>query len=540
MKRKAVREKRKFPRLAIIFFIFFIVCVLGYAFLTLVQESYNRNVLGISTSFCGNKFDLNCDSALNVKDFGAVLALAKTATTQTPSAVCGNGVCEGGETSKSCSHDCGTTITVTSTSTPRVKTTTTSAPTQAPGQTATPTPVGTAQPSGNAPYPGAPPCSASAHTFSKIHGLWDPALRCHYDHEHGHNPFTTEVSALFPGFNLLALTGGVGVGHTNLSSPMENTHKHGGFKWQVTLRHPQGCAGFEGSTNGVNGSVIQYHSFGNYAIEADTRTHTAMALLRLCNSNNPNDFGYIYTTQFQDYGQRVVPYQGEVYPYPDSPLPRYNGGLGPYLTIDCVGVVPGNERRCRPSREYVVSRRLPANSNWSSKPTGRSGVVGSKLFQLFFRVRDTYQLIDWFDRTHPFTFQWICSSDGGLTYNPAGCRYNNTTTQVHEVAGEIPAAWDNLLGFDSDLRPGRITATGYTTRHGTLNRNCSGVSTDCHPIKMVNAFVGKYGSLLFYTDGKGQNLTPLYPERDIYFCNGTVCRDTDSGAVPSGWVGQNN
>lgn len=345
---------------------------------------------------------------------------------------------------------------------------------------------------------------------------------------------------LFPGFNLLALTGGVGVGHTNLSSPMENTHKHGGFKWQVTPQHPQGCAGLEGRLNGVNGSVVQYHAFGNYSIEAETRTHTAMALLRMCHEGNPNDYGYLYTTQFQDYGQRVVPYQGDVYPYPDAPQPGYDGRLGPYLTIDCIGVVPGNEGRCRLSRDYVISRRLNANTNWSSKPTGRSGVVGSTLFQLFFRARDTYQLIDWFDRTHPFTFVWICSADGGLTYDPNGCRYNNTTTQVHEIAGEIPSSWDNLSGFDTDSRVGRVTATGYTTRYGVLNRSCTAAGTDCHPVKMVNAMVGTYGSLIYFTDGKGSNLGPLYPERDIYFCNGRVCGDNDAGAVASGWVGPNN
>ena len=32
---------------------------------------------------------------------------------------------------------------------------------------------------------------------------------CHYDHEHGQNPFTPEVAATFPGFDLRALLGGV-------------------------------------------------------------------------------------------------------------------------------------------------------------------------------------------------------------------------------------------------------------------------------------------------------------------------------------------
>ncbi|HEY9526836.1 MAG TPA: hypothetical protein VIR02_07140, partial [Anaerolineales bacterium] len=92
-------------------------------------------------------------------------------------------------------------------------------------------------PGGIAPYPGAPLCpdSGEAHDHSLFHTLWDDVRGCHYDHEHGQNPFTPEVGAAFPDFDLKPLLGGVGIGHTNPSSPMENTHKHEGFKWQVLL-----------------------------------------------------------------------------------------------------------------------------------------------------------------------------------------------------------------------------------------------------------------------------------------------------------------
>src|SRR5687768_16833524 len=117
-----------------------------------------------------------------------------------------------------------------------------------------------------APYPDAPLCpdSGEAHDNNLFHTLWDGARGCHYDHEHGQYPFTPEVAAAFPGFDLPALLGPgrAGVGHTNPSSPMENTHKHGGFKWNVQLEHAEGCDPFEGSTLGVDGSVIQYHGFG--------------------------------------------------------------------------------------------------------------------------------------------------------------------------------------------------------------------------------------------------------------------------------------
>jgi hypothetical protein len=111
---------------------------------------------------------------------------------------------------------------------------------------------------------------------------------------------------------------------------------------------------------------------------------------------------------------------------------------------------------------------------------------------------------------------------------------------VHEISGVIPAAWDNLEGFDTDLRAGRVTAEGFTTRFGALNIACTEPGPDCHPIKMESAFVGTYGSVLVFTPGKGTNIVPFMPERDIYFCGGLVCAETSPGAVPSGWIGPNN
>jgi hypothetical protein len=389
---------------------------------------------------------------------------------------------------------------------------------------------------GLTPYPDAPVCEepGGQHDNSQFHTLWDSVRGCHYDHEHGENPFTPDVAAAFLGFDLRALLGGVGVGHTNPSSPMENTHKHGGFKWQVVLDHPHGCAGFEGSEIGVNASVIEYHAFGDYSIEFESRVHSALALLRQCRAENPTDYGYLFTVQHVDYGQRVVPYQGQVMAYPDSPSPAYDSGLGPYFTMDCVGT--GGP--CRDSLQTVLDRHLNANSIWTSDPKHLTG-SGSSLFELLFRVRDTYQLLDWSVQAYPFKFAWLCSSDGGATYSPAGCYYNNSTTRVHEINGTIPAEWDNLDGFDTDARVGRITADGFVTRFGELNAACTAVGPDCHPIKLVQAFVGYYGSQLI--ESKTTQFDPAsQPERDIFFCGNRVCAEGDAGAVPSGWIGPQN
>ena len=396
-------------------------------------------------------------------------------------------------------------------------------------------------PGGTAPYQDAPLCadSAEAHDYSLFHSLWDSTRGCHYDHEHGQDPFTPAVSAAFPDLDLHSLIGGVGVGHTNPSSPMENTHKHGGFKWDVTLSHSVGCVGGEGYPTGVDAMVIQYHAFGDYSIEFESRTHSAVGILRQCQVDNPTDFGYMFVNQLQDYGQRVAPYQGGVLPYPDAPEPAYEASRAPYFTVSCFG----NTELCSkfPTRESFLGRENSASSTWISDP-GKLQGSGSHLFALLFRVRDTYQILDDSDMTYPFTFAWLCSADAGASYTPErGCSNNNTTTRVHEVMGEIPPEWDNMDGFDTDPREGRITADGFVTRFGDLNPSCTAPGADCHPIKLVQAFTGRYLSQFSLISGeKATFSTGNLPERDIYFCNDVVCAENGPGAESSGWIGPSN
>jgi hypothetical protein len=129
-----------------------------------------------------------------------------------------------------------------------------------------------------------------------------------------------------------------------------------------------------------------------------------------------------------------------------------------------------------------------------------------------------------------------------VSYDPdlPNCRYNNTTTQINEVVGEIPEEWDNLTNFDRDARPGRITADGFVTRFGNLNLACVAPGPDCHPLKLVAAFTGRYGTQFLLSPENATNHPLNLPERDIYFCGGQVCSEGDPGATPSGWLGQTN
>lgn len=394
-----------------------------------------------------------------------------------------------------------------------------------------------------APYPNAPTCPdvGASHDNSKFHTLWDAVRGCHYLNEHGQNPFTPDVTAAFPDFDLRALLGGVEIGHTDPSSPAENTTKHGGFKWAVDLSAPAGCTlGFESGQVAVDAYAIQIHFFGRSNLELETPNHSTAALLRQCKSDNPNDKGYVYLVQLQEFGQRVVPYQGPtVLPYPNTFVPAYDASKGPYIAVDCINTGMLNCGKHSLAQLFASNGTLGTADIWTSKPSGpglNERPETSKLFRLLMTSSANYQLLDSTDGVYPFTWGFIC---GNASYNPVGCRYNNAKTEVNEIAGNIPAAWDNLSGFDSDSRIGRITATGFVTKYGDLNTSCTQAdpSLNCYPIKMVNAFVGFYSSEV--NSIKASRTYPVL-DRNIYFCNGIVCNGSDAGAVPSGWIGPDN
>jgi hypothetical protein len=215
--------------------------------------------------------------------------------------------------------------------------------------------------------------------------------------------------------------------------------------------------------------------------------------------------------------------------------------LGPYLSIDCVGRKAGGLRgACRTRLAQIRNMNLNTNSTWTSKG-GRTAPSGSKILNLLFRVRDTYQVVQWNADgsipSYPFTFQYVC---GGARYSPVGCRHNNSTSTIHEVAGTIPPSWDGS-SFDEDPRPRRVTAEGYVTSFGQWRPACTepSVEANCFPIKMVGMYVGSYGSELSRSKVGGP-APGNTPERDIYFCYGVRCRETDPGALPSGWIGRRN
>lgn len=400
-----------------------------------------------------------------------------------------------------------------------------------------------------APYISAPLCPdhGELHNHSQFHTVWDDKRGCHYDHEHGTSPFTDTVAAAFPDFDLKALLGGVEIGHTNPSSPVENVVKHEGFKWDVSLKHGSGeCVGREKVPVCVISMVVQYHTFGNYQIEFLSRVHSAVALMKACVVANSTDCGYGFFNMHQDYGQRVSPYQAGgafacILDYPDSPVPPFEPAREPYFSVDPIaGPAECGADRYQ-SRAQVVAGDFDSNSTWISEAVN---VVAQKLFFVAFRLRDAFQMLLWGDGHYPFVFTWLCSNDDGLTYAAKpGCRFNNSTTRVHEIGGEIPKAWDGLAGWDTDPSTGHVTVNGFVTQMGqpVAEGLCVAPGVQCFPLKLSHWPTGKYGSATFPSPERISAFDPInLPERDICFKGGVLAVCDTPGAKSSGWIGANN
>lgn len=436
------------------------------------------------------------------------------------------------------------------TATPEPPTITAVSPTETPVSTITPEPLTatatearatatptialqpTATPSATfTPWPGAPLCpnALADHNTNDWHALWDAAHGCHYDHEHGQNPCTSAVLVVFGDLGIDPCK----VSHTNPSSPAENTNKHGGHKWTVALGIP--CAQFEGPANCVTDAAAQMHWFGDSAIEMQARRHSFELFVRACSTA----CGTIYVVQLVDLGQRVSCYQGMIVPYPDNPQPPYDSPRGPYFTTDSIG--PGG---CRTDRAQILARKLNVAGVWSSKFTGQHPFFGGTLANFLARARDMSRVLNRATTTYPPRFDWLCSSDGGATFNPAGCGYTNSTGYVQEVAGVIPVEWANMTGLDTVTGDGAfVTGRVYVTQFGQLLANCIIPGTECYPVVLDHFPTGKYSGAL--PGAKVSNQTcQSNPSRDVWFANGVYvpgpCQELVPGAVPSGWIGPAN
>lgn len=369
------------------------------------------------------------------------------------------------------------------------------------------------------PYPTAPECTN--HNPTKYHGLWNETDGCHFDHSHNHNPKGAGVVAVFGNYTdytdievgfAWETWAGASPGYPPKPADPTLTEghlKHPGYKFDFYDFPPAqyGCPVAQTGTKSVpNAWLIERHSLGNKA-DFMARIHSVWAAVRFCIPGTQEE-AFLYTGGWQDFGQRISPYQGNIFPIHGSPSPTYPSPRSPYIAHACV-----NNAQCGGQNE--------SNTSWISFA---QMIPGHKLLGYGFRSNDSQQKVDatnGFNTPDP-TFVYLCADAQG-NYDPVGCMFNNSASHTYQLTGDIPAAYDLLDGVDDD----RVNYEGYTDRWGNIAQGCTEIALDCVPVKMVNLPVGKY-----HVNVASYGLTGIHedlPDYDLYF-----------ETTPSGWIGPSN
>lgn len=381
-----------------------------------------------------------------------------------------------------------------------------------------------------APYTEAPACTT--HDPTKYHGLWDAELGCHFDHVHFADPLAPEVVAIFGDYT--DYTGqevsyawqtfaGATPGYPTPppDAIYELDAKGNGYKFDFYNFPPAqyGCPVAQTGTASVpNAWLIERHSLGHKG-DFMARVHSVWAMVRFCIPNQPGQVAYLYTGGWQDFGQRISPYQGHIYPIPGSPSPTYPSPRAPYIAHSCI-----NHADCAGQNE--------SNTSWISFA---QMIPGHKLLGFGFRSNDSQQKIDasgGFNTADP-TFVYLCN-DGNGNYVAAGCRFNHSTGHTYQVTGNIPASYDLLDGVDDD----RVNYTGYTDRWGNVVSGCTANALDCVPVVMINLPVGKYhvNVAQYGITGVHENL----PDYSVCFLDNAPVDCETEGSIDAGWISESN
>lgn len=411
----------------------------------------------------------------------------------------------------------------------------TETPTPEPLPTETPTPIvtitSTVGPSPTPgeviqPYPSAPECPTVDPTA--WHGIWDYERGCHYAYEHGKDP---SGSSLWSDY--LMLTNGQEISYPWMT-PNELSAKGYGYKidWQENLT----CGGREGSAYGVSAFLIERHGVSDYQVAMSTPFHSFAGSVVICDVASGMNLGKLTVGGHQNFGQRTSGYQGAILNFNyESEMTllggysEYDSAREPYFTVACIN----NNTDCRRALDNVS-----ANSTWISEP---QNLGGNHLLAYLFRVRGTANVLEAdsrFGSISDLEFRYICSNDGGLTFDPGDdCRHNGSTGAVQEIVGTIPNEWDALDG----VVDGFVTGEYRVNRWGQMTE-CSVIGVDCVPVLLEHVPVGRYGYTIANQPGfDGNVFDPAYlPSHDVFFCSGVPCAESDPGSVSSGWVGPKN
>jgi hypothetical protein len=390
-----------------------------------------------------------------------------------------------------------------------------------------------------APHPNAPACPPAAHNAAKFHTLWNAALGCHYDHEHG-EPFPTWARQVFGNYTQFT---GAEISYP-WQTPSENLLKHEGYKlyhkdlrqgypyssdYEFSADPCPALSGPQDPTPGGSAKLVRVAAYSlqthnlSHTHEALTRKHSYVAMLLVCDPAT-DQFGTIITGGHADYGQRISPYQGQLVALPDQPQPAYDVKREPYLAHPCAD--------CDGKFSSRMNRKVTNEATWTNEPVY---VVGAnKIVNFSFRIRNAYDGIeDRFTRPAPVM---LCTQDGGNTFHQPGCYHVGTQHNFFQVRG-----W----GVPSALASGGaqfVTFSGFTDLNGNINTSCTQASATCVPLHLRNAPVGSLiGDDQTKVFGIGSFDKRLFTERNICFNTAGNQANCDApGSIPAGWIGEKN
>ena len=380
----------------------------------------------------------------------------------------------------------------TPTNAPSTTSTAIPSPTPTPTEIATSIPSRTTTPQGTVtPFASAPLCPS--HDLTLWHNLWDSTRGCHYDHTHNADPALG--NGVFGAVNYSS-----GISYPWLTSALENTHKHGGYKYGIRLNLP--CdpnRDFDGSkpVHCITDARIQYHMIG-HSMDALARFHSYYAEYRICQYPAFTQCGIMRTGGWVDFGILVVPYAGPRVVRPGGTLNFGDGMLMTFAPDDPELDQQGLDQpyvAMSDIRDESFFRTYPQNINspgwmevWSVGDLDNR--YGHNPYARFLvSVTDSWGLIDPND---PNALHWFCR-DGS-------CGYNASIHALNELSVNVLTAWD----ADGD---GLANYQGYTDRWGHVVQGCGAPALDCVPFSVVHVPVG----IAHYSDpGVGVNARVEY------------------------------
>lgn len=381
------------------------------------------------------------------------------------------------------------TDTPTATSTATDTATLTPAPlTATPTSTATATLVPSTGVPNSTPNPNAPLCPT--HDPQQWHALWDATRGCHYDHTHNADP--ASVNAIFGQAG--ALWGNQTLSYPWATSAMENTHKHGGYKYAVRTNIPCDVNRRDGNNNFpvncITDARIEYHAVG-HAMDALARFHSFYAEYRICKYPAFTECGILRTGGWMDFGILQIPYKVQRVVRPGGALDfgaaSTYGGAGanplvmsfpadaselngqsihdaPYLAMSSVADI----RAFQPQPNLNLQMEV-----WSSGDQAFPRYGHNPYASFTFRIFDSWGLMN---PANPNQLHWFCR-DGN-------CEYNSSLHAMNELWTQTPA---NV--FDPDGN-GFADWSGYTDRYGNIANGCTAPALDCVPLTMTHVPVG--------------------------------------------------